>query len=59
MRQAAKERGVIAFVMLLIGGLGSAYMLTRLDRESRRLFELDKYWYPGKKRGTDESDVKK
>jgi len=34
-------------------------MLTRLDSESQRLLQLNKLWYPRKKRGTDDSELRK
>ena len=53
------RREITGILMLFVGGVISASMLTRLDRESRRLLELDKYWYPRKQRGTDESELRK
>jgi hypothetical protein len=49
----------VALFMLLVGGVGSAFMLTRLDRESLKLLEADKRWYKNKKRGSDESELRK
>lgn len=50
---------LMALFMLIVGGVGSAYMLTRLDSESQRLLQLDTLWYPRKKRETDESELRK
>ena len=49
----------VSLFLFVVAGFLAAFMLTRLDRESQKLLEADKRWYKTKKRGLDESELRK